>query len=578
MRLPQSFGLFVKATGARPYQDPANPEIAGLSMSSAFSTSFGLAGILNRDTTELHITIGQRTVPGSLDFTTVTGGVLGLYRTATTGADSLLQEVDLTVDLLKRPRNSPAYWEVVVKTNVEPSVLKLACTLTDTNNTSYSTWIYEADEKRSREVRYYKEPERVSVDVRYEDQPQTVQLVESGDANPVFYSLDFTTANDPDLLDSGVLTYSGGGNRYLVNADGESELQTTNQAPWLIPANTFTETAATNYFTDSPLVQSTWKLNPSVSMVTVPAVVAWSGYPGYNLIEFAVSSPVQMDSVWEWASEIATTTNQTLTGSLFWSYANQSNRMFPLVIGLRIWSGSTLLRTVTRELGSEQIPDLTLLQITDTVADTSSDPRSVQLFVQVQRLCPGDRFVAELAAPQLENGVTASSRIVSGLSREADQITYQPTAPAYDVLFGRFNCIVFPAYSGTPGPLLGDQTLFDTRDGSGEAGFWAMHRADGVMVFGLAGESSAVQWICESASVMQITDGAKLVLDFCFDVNVFVIRLNGVVIGTKNIVTNPLPVPDQTTVRIGRNYTNTNYFNGEFSAFSLHTDELIESP
>jgi hypothetical protein len=136
---------------------------------------------------------------------------------------------------------------------------------------------------------------------------------------------------------------------------------------------------------------------------------------------------------------------------------------------------------------------------------------------------------------------------------------------------------VFPAYSGIPGPLLGDQTFFDTRDGSGEAGFWAVHRADGVMVFGLAGESSTVQWICESASVMQIADNAQLNLDFCFDVNMFTIKLNGIVIGMQNIVTNPLPVPDQTTIFIGRNYLNQNPFNGEFVGFSLHTDETIES-
>lgn len=576
MYLPSSFNVFIRHPGARPYQE--TPAIAGFSNDLAFSSAFGLGGVYVKDTNELHITIGQRT--GGVDFTTLASGTVGVYRSILdSSTDYLIREVQLTVDLLKKPRNAPWYWELVVKTDIDPSELMLGCVLVPVTGSDITTWTAVESEERTKQVNYYSERFRTSLDVNDEAQPQPRVFIEPVDSTCDYITLDFAKQDDPVVVkDSGMLAYQGGGNRYLIDFDGESVLQQVNQAPWSLPAHLFIEHSSWNYFTDSKQALDKHRINTSASMITTKKTDTWLEYPGYLIKSFAVSSPSVVDSTWEYETEQVPVVNQTLTGSLFMSCTNQSNRKFPIVLGLRYRSvlNGVVLRETTNPPVTTQIKDLTLMSCVDPVQTPSSVVSYVSMFVQVQQLSPGDRFVLETAAPQLENSAFASSRIPSTLQRLSDTVTFQPTNTAYDVPYGVFKLTCFPAYSGIPGQALGDQYFFDTRDGSGEAGFHACHTAEGLIKFVLVGDTVTDTWVCESASVMQLVYGTQFALEFWFDTNQMTLKLNNKVIGTKTFQASfAAQVPDQVFLRIGHDMTETKFFNGEVTYFALETTPLV---
>lgn len=571
MLINDSFIVFAQGNGARPFNQT---KIAGFT-DSAFSSVFGLGGILVLDTSELHVTIGQRTDAGSLDFKTITSGVLGIYRIVPdSDIDYLVQEVQLQPEMLKKPRGSQWSWEIVIKTELPPDELMLGCTLT-TPVESYSTWTPVESEARTKQVNYYLERFRTSQDVPVFEQPTTRVYTESKDASDDFYTLDFAKQDNPVIIGAGTLMYQGGGNRYLINADGESELQDVNQAPWTMPGHLFIEGSAWNYLTDSRLVLNKHRVNTSASMITTKQTNPWSEYLGYNALSFAVSGPSALDSSWEFETEQVQVVNTTLTGSLFGTCTNQSNRKFPVAIGLRFRNtlNGPVVREAVEQLGTEQIRDLSLLSVTDHVITPTSTQYFVSVFFQVRQLSPGDRFVCDIAAPQLENTGTASSRIPSVTQRLADQVTFTPSDPLYDTLYGKFRTIIFPAYSGFPGTL-GDQYLFDTRDSHGEAGFYAKHRVDGVIEFVLVGDTISDIWSCVSSTTVAFTYGESTALEFWFDTNQMTLKLNNNVIGTQTFIVD-VTVPDQNIVRIGRDYTSTYYMNGEVMGFSLASDPTV---
>lgn len=571
MLINDSFIVFAQGNGARPFNQT---KIAGFT-DSAFSSVFGLGGVLVLDTSELHVTIGQRTDTGSLDLKTVTSGVLGVYRIIPdSDIDYLVQEIQLQPDLLKKPRNTLASWEVTIKTELPPDELMLGCVLT-TASDSFAAWTPVESEARTKQVNYYMERFRTSQDVPVFEQPVTRVYAEPTDASVDFYALDFTKQDDPVILGSGTLTYQGGGNRYLINADGESELQDLNQAPWVMPAHLFIEGSAWNYLTDSQLALNKHRVNTSASMITTKQTNEWPEYIGYNALSFAISGPSAVDSSWEFETEQVQVANVTLTGSLFGTCTNQSNRKFPIAIGLRYRSvlNGPVVRESVEQLGTAQIKDLSLLSVTDQVTTPTSTQYFVSVFFKVSQLSPGDRFVCDIAAPQLENTGTASSRIPSGTLRQADQVTFVPSAPLYDTLYGKFRTIVFPAYSGVPS-VLGAQYLFDTRDAQGEAGFYARHRTDGVIEFVLVGDTVVDTWVCVSTEPVAFTYGESTALEFWFDTNQMTLKLNNNVIGTQTFGTN-FTVPDQNIVRVGRDYTSTYYMNGEVTGFSMSSDPTV---
>lgn len=566
MLLASSFGVFVKSLGARPY---LATKIEGFDLPDA-SNMFGLGGIYNEDSEELRITIGQ--VDGGLDFRLVDSCVLGIYRSVDAGSDYLINEVEVTAEYLKKSAGK-YYWEISTRIQVPSSSVMLGAVVYSAGS-QYAAWTPIESEERSKQVRYYTEKFRTSLDVLPEDQPHTVVLV-TDDATPrELVRLDFHNDN-PVLLGSGSLEYTGGGNRYLPTYEGIAEPQARNQKPWSMGCSLFVEAESSNILHDSELALSTWKHTGSSRIITNHGIAQLPSFPNHNALVFSVSGSSSLDAYWEFETEVVATTNTTHTASLYFQTIQRSSRVFGTEIGLRIYDANkTILRETKIDLDPNSLQDLELRYVTDHVQTPSSDSRFASLYVRVRDLCPGDRFEATLAIPQIETMPTASSRIANSSVREADNVTWIPDDGTYDDTCGRFDISFYPAYSGIPGSL-GDQFLFDTRDVTDEYGFYCYHNSSGFIVFGMTGETTSETWEIASSSVMHFTYGKVVTLTCWFDKNTLRIDLDSLKIMT-HVFANAFSVPDIPRIRLGRDNKNSNHMNGELLSFCLSTDPLNE--
>jgi hypothetical protein len=293
-------------------------------------------------------------------------------------------------------------------------------------------------------------------------------------------------------------------------------------------------------------------------------------FTGYTALAYSVSSPLALDSVWEWESQRVGTTNQTHTGSMYFEYTSTSNLV--LEVGLRVYtSTNTVIREVVETLAVDELKNLAMISITDPVSTSSSDARNISVFVRVKQICPGDHFECTLAMPQIENTSTSTSRIVGNQQRQADLITYTPASSVYDDLYGAFTCVVFPAWEGVPGGM-NDQYLFDTRDANKEAGFWCAIRANGFLEFGMCVDLVDTH-VIQSASSISVEFNSRQEVKCLFDTNTMVVMLNSNVVG-QQVFTQPLVIPDLNTIRIGNSWNNTLYFNGEYHLFNLSSTPI----
>lgn len=557
MLLPNSFAVFVQSTTARPYL----PQVKGITDNTEYTDSFGLGGVYNQDTDELRITVGQR-LPG-LDFTTVVSGTLGVYRVCDSGADVLLQEVELDPEYLKKPKNQ-IYWEIILRPDVDYSELMLACTLSSAS-TSISTWTPVDYEARTKEVSYFTERFRTSLDVLTEHQPYTMVVTDLTDTT----ILDLDLRNSaPVITGDGTLAYSGGGNRYLLDSEYNGVKQLVNQEPWGLDCTCFIETQAKNYLADPELMTQSYAVTTSSAMSTVKKTLELPAFADYQALTYSVSSPLDMDSTWEWSTLPSTCVNATLTGSLYFEYTSTSNLI--VEVGLRITDTTT--RETISVLNTSELKSLALVAVTDPVSIPSNDPRTVVLFVRVRNISPGDRFECVMAMPQIENTATSTSRIIGQQTRSADTLTWTPTVSDYNDAYGTFTCSVYPAWEGNPKGL-GDQYLFDTRDVNGEAGFWCAVLANGVLEFGVCPDILSEQYVVRSASPIPAVFNSVLKIQASFDNNTLVLMCNDSVVGRQVFITSIL-APDILSIRIGRHYSNTHVFNGEYQAFNLSSTPI----
>lgn len=566
MLLPPQFRVFVISLGARPYQAKSIP---GFSEQLEFSTAYGLSGIYQEDTGELHIQIGQR--QDQLDLSTVVTGTVGVYRSVPDKeTDYLIQEITLSPDLLKT--TTPRSWSVIVRTEVPASELVIGCILT-TADSYAASWAAVEAEAWTKHVQLYRERFRTSQDVLPENQSQTIIFTESD--SDKYVDLDFTLPDNPVRVQGqGVLTYTGGGNRYLPGQDG-TVLQQLNQAPWLLNASTFLEPGSSQYLTDPEQTKNLHRINTGVAMSTTKRTSTWD-YPGYNELTFTVSGALGLDSYWEWESESVPVPMQTLTGSAFVSVTTPAqDRVFDTVFGVRVRSnagqGSVVSETVSLAWTGSALTEAQLLQVQRQELNQSATTQYLSCFIRVSSISPGDRVQVTVAAPQLEPGTCASSRTRSGQVRVQDRIVFTPTQSLYDYEYAVFEMTAYPAYSGTPTTT---QCLFDTRDSNGRNGVYAKHLLSGTLVCCVVDDDGNTYQV-ESASVYQLVYGTRYRFRFWFDTNHAGIRVNDAVVGTKTFA-EPVPMPDFPVLVIGSSYLYAESFTGELEAFSLQAEPTQE--
>lgn len=556
MLLPNSFGIFVQSTTARPFMN----QIKNVTDNMVLSDIFGLGGVYNKDTDELHITIGQR--PG-LDFSTITSGALGLYRVCDTTSDELLLEVALDTELLKRTKTL-CYWELVVHPSVEYNEIMLACTL-NTATQSYSSWTPLDYEARTKEVNYFTERFRTSQDVLVEKQPYTMVVTDKTDTTVL--SLDFRN-QAPVIAGDGTLFYSGGGNRYLLDKEFVGTLQTTNQEPWNLDCLCFVENTARNYVADPKLLSGTHVVTTSSSMSSVEKQLDIPSYDTYRALAYSVSSPLGIDSTWEWATPWSSSVVQTHTGSLYIEYSSTSNLIVEL--GLRIRDQALVVRETKTVLNTSEIDSLCLASVTDSIASTS-DVVDVCLFLRVKNISPGDRFETIIAVPQIENTGIATSRIVGNQTRQADLVTWTQATSEYNDVYGCFDVTVFPAWEHAP-TTLNDQYLFDTRDSNAEAGFWCVIKPTGSIEFGTNMDGVVDQHVIASTPI-DFVYNSELRVQAWFDTDTLMLICNNTIVG-KQVFGAPFLIPDIGTIKIGRSYNDLLGFHGEMHLFNLSSTPI----
>lgn len=556
MLLPNSFDIYVQSTTARPFMDNIKNITSGLVLSDIF----GLGGVYNADNDELHITIGQRT---GLDFSTVLSGVLGMYRVCDTTSDELLLEIELDIELLKRTKDL-CYWEIVVRPSVDYREIMLACVLT-TATQSYSTWTPLDHEARTKEVSYFTERFRTTQDVLVEKQPYTLTVVDKTDTE--ILSLDFRN-QDPVVIGDGNLSYTGGGNRYLLDKEFVGTQQLLNQEPWKLDCLCFVENTAKNYVVDPKLISGTHVVTTSASMSSVEKELDVPSYPDYQALAYSVSSPLNMDSTWEWATPWSSSTTQTHTGSMYLEYASTSNLIVEL--GLRIRNQALVVRESISVLNTAELGSMCMVSVTDTVSPTI-DVVDVCLFLRVRNISPGDRFETILAVPQIENTGIATSRIVGNQTRQADLVTWTRTTSDYNDVYGCFDVTVFPAWEGAPSTLQ-DQYLFDTRDVNAEAGFWCVIKSTGILEFGTCLDGVVDQQVVASTQPINIAYNSELRIQAWFDTDKLMLICNNNIVG--NYTGTTFLIPDIGTIKIGRSYNDTMLFNGEVNLFKLSSTPI----
>lgn len=605
MVLPSSLGVFVRTTQATLYNIVQDPVVsADTSTYIGTSTnSFGLGGVWNPNTEELTITIAA--LDGGTDFGSVVSGTVGIYRILDAASDYLVTEVALSTQmLLPQPVDtSLKMWTIHCGLEIPPDEQTIACTLTLSDNTVVTEWCLVATSELSQAVRHYIEQFRPSLDAldtheeRFEIPEQVVE--EDTDVISTMLKFDFTQPDDAiQVVGDATITYAGGGNRYLPGQDIDTSttdetsysLQTTGVAPWTIPARLFMEGTAHNYISDPKQALGLWSIDNKSSVTTIPEIFSVPAMPGYNAHVFAVSGSLTPNNTWEYKSEsvplskiLATaSTTVPLTGSVLLetttdnlgNTAGTIHNKLNYMLGLRYSNAAgAVVHEVTVDL-VDGMPVLGIAAITDTASlgttiQTYPTAVAVCLFLKISEVYPGDRFTVTVVAPQIEDGAIASSRITGNAVRLADSVTItSDNAGSYDAAYGLFTVTLFPSYQGIPGTAAGAQTLFDTRNPA--EGFWCRHLATGEFEFGCI-DADANQYTV-TTPVIALPTTATTTVKCWFTNNRIRCSVNGS--STTQALITDLVVPDMPSIRLGRNASDTENFNGELTDFLLEVRSL----
>lgn len=556
MIMPPSFGLFCQQLGAHSYADG---KIEPFSQSRDVSTQFGFGALYSIETAVVRFTIGQR----QLDLSSVTEGTVGLYRVLETRQDYLIAETTFDSTM----RRSDGSWIASFPTDGDHEELWGACELTFIDGTKLSSIIEVSTDnsKKAKQLPFQLKPQ--STFDRKDPlltTPEKIIIVRDQELRTAV-SLDFSLAN-PLVYGTGVLSYAGGGARYLPTADGPM-LQKVNRAPWLDKAKLLVEPQASNLFTKYGLHSTCWSYTATNAPVVTENFYTMNGF-SERLINWNVTGVQGLNGEFRADFEQVNWTGDTITGSSFLQISQNPDANCKCFIGLRAFETD----------GTTRFEEWKQVDATDMAIQWASWSRSIQhqpvvgkiqLSIKITGFNRGDTISITAGFPQLELGGNAGSRTTG--TRLADTVTF---APGYVLAndYGRFTIKFAPNYSRIPG-VAGHQILLDTRDQTGRNGFWVGHRYDGLFEFGMADTTGSVY--IRSASVIQLDDNETYELAAWWDSTSKNMRLdlngNRLIEKMMNTMTLPTTLP---LYRFGVKYDAVH--TGSFELFSFKHEMTTE--
>lgn len=231
---------------------------------------------------------------------------------------------------------------------------------------------------------------------------------------------DFTTAKAPEDYEG--LVYLGGGNRlYIHSQTSQFELQTLDQAPWLLSAFCFMEEASEN------LLPNPWFEN-TVATGSGSQPVGYAADPGDSFFNQSVDFDYKVTAaakIWTMRfmqsnltankaqvaslNPVAVTEGDTYTFSTYVRMRpmTRATRVETLKLTLKWMDGSILLSETTQNFLSQDFREMNLALVTDTAPLGATH---VHPFLEISSLDGGDDLELSLLGMQLEVGNFATSR------------------------------------------------------------------------------------------------------------------------------------------------------------------------
>jgi hypothetical protein len=542
--LPERFGDFVFDVGANVYVRNIRHD----SELMALNGEFGLGGSYNAENDTVTATIGPRDIP----FQGVTGTV-ALYRILNTRTDFKLREIDFDSTVLRADGSVVAAF---ANTDEGLDLYLVAQLVLGSGKTMYSIAPVLIESARKPVVDPIYKP---LVTRRMDGSDPTDGIVDAtivlneAEMHDVLI-LDFENA-EPVRYGNAVVSYTGGGNRYLTSAKGPV-LQAQDSAPWSIPASVLVEPPGANLFPGYALTQSVFSVG--ANLVVSTADVSVSGFT-QTFKRFQATNIEKRDQAWEVVFDAVAWDGDSISGSMFMSFTSSTATCN---IGLRMFdSAGAQIHEVFSPVPAAA---LAVHCVTWTKpASATAVAGTVRLVVRVTGVNSGSTIGLVFGFPQVEASTGIGSRITTTKAQDLVLCT-----PSYtlDNSYGRFDIEISPNYSGLPGGY-GPQIFFDTRDSSGLNGFWLGHLPDGVLQFGAADGVGHV--LVRSASAIQLTEKHKITCFWDASNKNMRIDVDGSIAVDKNQTTITLPTV-LNPIRFGTRYDGSN--RGSFQLYTFtHT-------
>lgn len=545
--LPDKLGDFVVATGANVYVKNLRHDSEALNLGA----EFGLGATYNAENDVVTVTVGPRAVD--------LGGVVGvvaLYRVLDTRTDLKLREIEFDANLR---RTDGSFVIRFANTGEDKDLYALAQLVLPSGKSMNSLAEVLVDTDRKPDFTPINKPMITKRQNGGDPSDGIVNvdiIVRESELHDVLV-LDFSR-QEPVRVGNAALSYTGGGNRYLVGPAGPV-LQSKDVAPWSLEAGTMIEPAGGNMFSAYALTRPAYTMGDNLVMnVSDMRLSAFNetfkNFRGTNTNPFQTTWEVVFDAV-SWDGE-------SVSASAFLEFVNQGTANCR--VGLRMYDGSgNHLRDVFNDVPTSALNVYGAAWTRP--ANTPTVPGRVHLVVRVEAIGAGETISVVAGLPQIESLGGIGTR--STAARDQDNVSCS-IGYAFETKYGRLSLEVTPNYEGVPGGY-GPQIFFDSRDASGLNGFYLGHQANGQLEFGMADNVGSVY--VRSASAVQLSGRTRI---SCFwDVAERNMRIDvaGSIAVDKNLqaMTEPTSV---TLFRFGSRFDGSNR-----GSFEIHVFEHMQT-
>lgn len=528
--LPDRLGDFVTALGANVYVPNLRHDSEQLNQSA----EFGLSAEYNAEIDKVTAIVGPRAVD--------LGGVVGevaLYKVTDTRTDHKLRVIEFDASMRRRDGSFNIGFS---GTGEDHGLYVLAELVLPSGKTMHSLAQVGIASARKPVI----EPVHKPVFTERQDgtDPQDgivdVDVVVHEHELRDVLTLDFHSA-EPVTQGTAALTYTGGGNRYLVAETGPV-LQMPDRSPWSLEAGVMVEPDGGNIFGAYALTTPAYTY--ADTLVVTVSDMNMSGFT--EIFKSIRASNINREpQAWEFLFDSVSIAGDMVSGSAFVEFQSQEGNA-RCQLGLRMFNAAGQhLRDVFTP-----VPDskLNVYGVTWTNPNGAAPiPGTAKLVLRVEQVAAGETIGLTLGFPQLESNSSIGTRSTG--VKAADKITCLP-GYAFDNSYGRFDITVTPNYEGLPGAY-GPQLFFDTRDAAGLNGFYLGHQPSGLLEFGAADAVGSV--FVRSASAIQLTGRTRITCFFDAANRNLRIDVDGSIAVDKNL--NALTLPTELPrIRFGRRY------------------------